>query len=111
MSKLFPTSVVGSMPRPKYIQDFLNPESKTKETLYQEDLNNSIKFIVQLQEYAGLDTISDGEWRRLSYIGVIADLLNGFEVKLKDGIWWHTIKEKLSWKNKGLFAKEARFVL
>lgn len=109
-SKLFPTQVVGSMPRPKYIQDFLDPNKKNKDTIFQDELNSSIKFIVQLQEYTGLDTVSDGEWRRLSYIGVIADLLKGFEVRLKDGIWWHTVKEKLSWKNKGLFAKEALFV-
>lgn len=109
-SKLFPTQVVGSMPRPKYIQDFLDPSKKTKDTIFQQNLNDAIKFVVEIQEYAGVETVSDGEWRRLSYIGVIADLLNGFEVKLKDGIWWHTIKEKLSWKNKGLFAKEALFV-
>lgn len=101
---------MGSMPRPKYIQDFLNPQTKGKDTIYQEDLNAAIKFISQLQQYAGVDIISDGEWRRLSYIGVIADLLNGFEVKLKDGIWWHTVVEKLSYKNKGLFTKEALFV-
>lgn len=109
-SNLFPTSVIGSMPRPKYIQDFLNPKTKREDTIFQGNLNSAIKFIVQLQEYAGVDIVSDGEWRRLSYIGVIADLLNGFEVKLKNGIWWHTIKEKLSYKNKGLFAKEALFV-
>lgn len=110
MNKLFPTQVIGSMPRPKYIQDSLDPTRKKKGTLYQDNLNAAIKFICQLQEYAGVDIISDGEWRRLSYIGVIADLLNGFEVKLKDGIWWHTVKGKLSYKNKGLFAKEALFV-
>src|SRR3989344_2796143 len=110
-TKLFPTQVVGSMPRPKYIQDFLDPAFKKKDTIYEQNLNDAIKFIVEVQEYTGLDMVSDGEWRRLSYIGVIADLLNGFEVKLKDGIWWHTIADKkLSWKNKGLFAKEALFV-
>ena len=108
--KLFPTQVVGSMPRPKYIQDLLDPTKKTKDTIHKQSLNDAIKFVTEIQEYAGVDIVSDGEWRRLSYIGVIADLLNGFEVKLKDGIWWHTIKEKLSWKNKGLFAKEALFV-
>lgn len=98
------------MPRLKYIQDFLDPQVKSKGILSQDNLNTAVKFIAQLQEYAGIDVVSDGEWRRLSYIGVIADLLNGFEVTIKDGIWWHTVKEKLSFKNKGLFAKEALFV-
>jgi 5-methyltetrahydropteroyltriglutamate--homocysteine methyltransferase len=111
MTKLFPTAVIGSMPRPQYIQDILNPAIKKKETLYQNNLNEAITFIAQQQEYTGLDIVSDGEWRRLSYIGVIADLLNGFEVVSKDGIWWHTVTEKLSYKQKGLFAKEAKFLL
>jgi len=110
MSKLFPTAVIGSMPRPKYLQEFLDPAKKTKGTLYQDNLNTAVKFITQLQEYAGIDIVSDGEWRRLSYIGVIADLLNGFDVTLKDGIWWHTVVNKLSYKNNGLFRKEALFL-
>lgn len=110
MSRLFETQVIGSMPRPKYIQDFLDPAFKSKDTIFQENLNSAIKFIAQLQKYAGVDIVSDGEWRRLSYIGVIADLLNGFEVKRKDGIWWHTVTNKLSFKNMGLFSKEAIFV-
>lgn len=110
MSNLFPTSVIGSMPRPKYIQDLLDPKTSINNTILEENLNTAIKFIVQLQEYAGVDIVSDGEWRRLSYIGIIAELLDGFEVTLKDGIWWHTIKKKLSYRNKGLFAKEALFV-
>lgn len=110
MNKLFPTAVIGSMPRPKYLQEFLDPQHKTKITAYQDNLDNSVKFIAQLQEYAGIDIISDGEWRRLSYIGVIADLLQGFTVTLKDGIWWHTVTEKLAYKNKGLFAEEAVFL-
>lgn len=110
MNQLFPTSVIGSMPRPQYIQDFLNPKSKNRKMSNQDNLNTAVKFIAQLQEYAGVDIVSDGEWRRLSYIGVIADLLNGFEVTLKEGIWWHTVKKKLSYKNKGLFSREALFL-
>tara|TARA_Y100000310_G_scaffold345672_1_gene468090 strand:+ start:2208 stop:3287 length:1080 start_codon:yes stop_codon:yes gene_type:complete len=110
---LFPTTVVGSMPRPNYIQELLNPE--IRKTLSEEEFNkrleNAILFVVDLQKQAGVNIISDGEWRRLSYIGVIADLLDGFKRELKDGLWWHTITEELSWKNKGLFSKEAKFVL
>ena len=113
MSKLFPTSVVGSMPRPQYIQDLLNLKlnGNYAEDKYQNKINTAIKFIVQLQESVGLDEVSDGEWRRLSYIGVIADLLNGFKRTLKDGLWWHTVTQKVSFKRKNLFADEARFVI
>ncbi len=98
------------MPRPQYIQDFLDPRQRRNDASAKERLNTAIKFVVQMQEYADIDIVSDGEWRRLSYIGVIADLLNGFDVTLKNGIWWHTVTKELSFKNKGLFAKEAQFV-
>ena len=113
MSTLFPTSVVGSMPRPKYIQDLLTLKLNENydEDKYKNKINSAIKFIIQLQENIGVDEISDGEWRRLSYIGVIADLLNGFKRSLKDGLWWHTVTEKVSFKRKNLFADEAKFVI
>ncbi len=113
MNKLFPTAVIGSMPRPKYIQDLINPElcKDINGPEHKKKLDSAIRFIIHLQESAGLDIISDGEWRRLSYIGVIADLLNGFERTTKDGLWWHTITKKISIKRKNLFAEEAKFLL
>ncbi len=113
MNNLFPTSVIGSMPRPKYVQDLTNPflnQNLSKEE-HAEKLDSAIRFIIDIQEKAGIDIISDGEWRRLSYIGVIADLLNGFKRTLKDGLWWHTVTERISLKEKNLFAKEAKFIL
>jgi 5-methyltetrahydropteroyltriglutamate--homocysteine methyltransferase len=108
---LFPTAVIGSMPRAGYVQELLDPESNrnagSEET--QRKVENATRFIIDLQEFAGVDIISDGEWRRLSYIGVIADLLNGFERRLEDGLWWHTVTGKLSYRNEGLFSKEAQF--
>jgi len=113
MSKLFPTAVIGSMPRPKYVQDLINPElnKNVDSEDYQKKLQTAIKFIIQFQEGAGIDIISDGEWRRLSYVGVIADLLNGFERTHKNGLWWHTVTNKVSLNRKNLFADEAKFIL
>ena len=69
---LFPTSVVGSMPRPQFVRDLLRPE--TRQALGNDEftrrLDIAVAYVVAMQEAAGLDVISDGEWRRLSYIGV-----------------------------------------
>ena len=111
MQELFQTAVVGSMPRPLYLQELLiAKKGKIPEQKIQQHVEAAIPFIVKMQEFAGIDMVSDGEWRRLSYIGVISDLLNGFERTLKDGLWWHTVTETLSTKNQGLFASEAAFV-
>ena len=37
---------------------------------------SAIRYVVALQEAAGLDVVTDGEWRRKSYIGVIAELVD-----------------------------------
>ncbi|MEO6184379.1 MAG: 5-methyltetrahydropteroyltriglutamate--homocysteine methyltransferase, partial [Verrucomicrobiota bacterium] len=81
MSKLlFPTSVVGSMPRSNFVQDLINDKPPLSPERYEYELDAAIRYIVALQEHAGLDVITDGEWRRKSYIGVIAELAHGFEL-------------------------------
>jgi 5-methyltetrahydropteroyltriglutamate--homocysteine methyltransferase len=109
---LFPTTVVGSMPRPQFVRDLLRPE--TRAALGEEELTRrldaAIAFVVTLQESAGIDIISDGEWRRLSYIGVIADLCEGFEVGYRGEQPWTTVVDRISPRARGLVAREAAFV-
>ena len=62
---LFPTTTVGSMPRPKYIKDLIEQETIGNEIQnFQKIMDKVIPHIVQMQDYAGIDIISDGEWRR-----------------------------------------------
>jgi 5-methyltetrahydropteroyltriglutamate--homocysteine methyltransferase len=71
-----------------------------------------VRFAVSLQETAGLDVVTDGEWRRRSYIGVIAELAHGFalETNLADGRPWTVVTEKLAPKEPGFIAREAAFL-
>jgi 5-methyltetrahydropteroyltriglutamate--homocysteine methyltransferase len=109
---LFPTSVVGSMPRPQFIRDLLRPETRERmgEETFHRLLDQSVAFVVAMQEAAGLDIVSDGEWRRLSYIGVIADLCDGFEVGYRGQQPWTTVVGTVQPKAPGLVAREAAFV-
>jgi 5-methyltetrahydropteroyltriglutamate--homocysteine methyltransferase len=68
--------------------------------------------VVALQEAAGLDVVSDGEWRRKSYIGVIAELAHGFELSVNpaDGRPWTIVTERLSPKQPGFIAQEVAFL-
>src|SRR2546425_4436555 len=92
-NRLFPTTVVGSMPRPQFVRDLLRPETRRAlgEEEFQRRLDAAVAFVVAAQESAGIDIISDGEWRRLSYIGVIADLCEGFEVGYRGEQPWTTV--------------------
>ncbi|SVD36588.1 uncharacterized protein METZ01_LOCUS389442, partial [marine metagenome] len=46
----------------------------------------------------------------LSYIGIIADIMDGFERKLVDGLYWHTVIAPMTPKLPGLVAEEAKFL-
>ena len=113
MSKiLFPTSVVGSMPRSNFMQDLINDRPPLSPERYEHEMDAAIRYIVALQEHAGLDVITDGEWRRKSYIGVIAELAHGFELSVNpaDGRPWTVVVDKLSPKQPGFIAQEIQFL-
>src|SRR3954454_23864678 len=92
-NRLFTTSVVGSMPRPQFVRDLLRPGTRAKlgDAEFARRLDAAVAFVVVLQDATGLDVVSDGEWRRLSYIGVIADLCDGFEVGYHGTQPWTTV--------------------
>src|SRR3954466_11723043 len=108
---LFPTSVVGSMPRPEFVKELISDEGVSRED-YERRMEAAVRYVVALQEHAGLDVVTDGEWWRKSYIGVIAQLAHGFElgVNPEDGRPWTIVVDRLSPKNPGYIASEVRFL-
>ena len=114
--KLFPTTVVGSMPRPQYIKDLIEAQATAEEDVgdFQRMMDAAVPYVAQMQELAGIDMISDGEWRRKSYIGVIADICSGFELSIREvkgqRQTWHVVTSELAPVNPGQLAREARFL-
>ena len=109
---LFPASVVGSMPRSTFVQDLINDKPPLSPERYESEMDAAIRYIVAVQEHAGLDVVTDGEWRRKSYIGVIAELAHGFELGYNphDGRPWTVVVDKLSPKSPGFIAQEIAFL-
>ena len=107
---LFPASVVGSMPRPQHVRELI--EKSAWDALDERAMDAAVRYAVTMQELAGLDVVTDGEWRRRSYIGVIAELAHGFtlEVNPADGRPWTVVTDKLAPKPAGFIAREARFL-
>ena len=78
----FSTFVVGSLPRPQWVRDVIE-DRKAGAITYAEadvDLDTAIPSAIRLQERAGIDYISDGEWRRESYIKVFSEHVDGFSM-------------------------------
>jgi 5-methyltetrahydropteroyltriglutamate--homocysteine methyltransferase len=109
---LFPTSVIGSLPRPQFVKDLIADDCPIEGDEYRRLMGDAIRTAVAMQEMAGLDVITDGEWWRKSYIGVIAELAHGFELSRNpaDGRPWTVVVDKLSPKNPGFIAQEIKFL-
>ncbi len=107
---LFPASIVGSIPRPQMVRDLID-KAEWDDT-DRNAMDAACRFVVAMQERAGLDVVNDGEWRRRSYIGVIAELAHGFtlETNPADGRPWTVVTGKLVPKPAGFIAAEAKFV-
>lgn len=97
------------MPRPAFVRDVLDwPEADPRRAAA---LDAAVAYVIALQEAAGLDVVSDGEWRRRSYIGVIAEIMDGFVREVRDGLSWHTVVEPMRPRRPGLLGDEARFLV
>ncbi len=84
---LFPTSVIGSLPRPAWLLDVLHDylAGKLNRADWNRACDHAIPFAVGLQEAAGIDVITDGEWRREGYFQVFYERVEGFKPDLIPG--------------------------
>ena len=84
----FDTFVVGSLPRPVWIQQLIEQKKHEERDLdlITTQLNNAIPMAVEMQTAAGVTYISDGEWRRESYVKIFAESVDGFTLDLSDNI-------------------------
>ncbi|MDA1138424.1 MAG: cobalamin-independent methionine synthase II family protein [Planctomycetota bacterium] len=76
---LFHTHVIGSLPRPKVVLDLIARREEMPAADYQRAMDPMVLFAIRLQELAGLDVISDGEWRRTQYIQEFLHRIGGYE--------------------------------
>lgn len=114
---LFPTTVVGSLPRPLWLKELFDDihagrvSSEERERL----LDDAVPFAIAMQESAGVDEITDGEWRRFSYVAVITDVATGFKRELsgekRDGKYWHTVTGEVKPGDPKVLASHARFAI
>lgn len=110
---LFATTVIGSMPRPQFVRDLLVADQRTAQPSpeWQRRMDAAVAYVIALQEQAGIDIISDGEWRRASYVDVVAGIMDGFEYVERDFFKYHQcVVRRMEPRRPGLVAEEARFL-
>ena len=77
---MFETYVVGSLPRPQWVRELIEDRKSGAVSWADADrlLDAAVPSAIAMQERAGVDYVSDGEWRRESYVKVFADAVGGF---------------------------------
>jgi 5-methyltetrahydropteroyltriglutamate--homocysteine methyltransferase len=77
----FQTVAVGSLPRDQWVYDLVTDrrEGRVSESESDRLLDRAVPAAIRMQERAGLDFVSDGEWRRLNYLDVIVDAVDGLQ--------------------------------
>lgn len=73
------THGIGSLPRPQMVRDLLARRDQLPAGQFAAAMDDMVRFAIRLQEQAGLDVVSDGEWRRTHYIREFLDRVGGFE--------------------------------
>ena len=115
-SKLPPfyTHVIGSLPRPKAVLDLLARRDALGPERFEKLMDEMIVFAIRTQELAGIDVVSDGEWRRTHYIGEFLKRVGGFENSRKfehqgEIKYTSVVVRKMKW-DKPVFARDAEFL-
>jgi 5-methyltetrahydropteroyltriglutamate--homocysteine methyltransferase len=94
------TSVVGSYPKPKWLNRAADlaedADSKFTEEHLQEAHDDACRVIVDEHERAGLDTVVDGEMRRNEMVEFFAHRIDGYEFHGPVKVWGHNYFDKPS---------------
>ena len=112
----FTTFVVGSLPRPQWLRDLIEDRKSGSITYAEADalLDDAVPSAIRLQERAGIDYVSDGEWRRESYVKVFSEHVSGFTLDAKPmitpNLYDPVVSERIE-QQSDLATDAARFLL
>ena len=99
MNEAFLTTVVGSMPKPAWLQEQLPLNAEGKQVhgrgatwmfdgkTLRAAQDDAVRLTIHDQERAGIDIISDGEQRRSSYLTYITQRLDGIDYETLGKKW------------------------
>ena len=110
----FAAGVVGSLPRPIPVRDILPaaPGAESAAAIRSAQMEAAVGYAIALQETAGLDLVTDSEWRRHSYTNIIGDICDGFSPDHRRGRYFGIyVTEPLQVVRSGLAAEEARLLV
>ncbi len=111
------THPIGSLPRPRVVLDLLAEREAKRITQAEFDkrMDEFVIFAIRLQEQAGMDVVSDGEWRRAHYLNEYLMRIGGFALIRP---FQHHGQTKMTWvcngkvkPGKPVFTRDAKFLV
>ncbi|MDY6774872.1 MAG: methionine synthase [Halobacteria archaeon] len=96
--KLFPTTVIGSYPKPKWLNavNRLHEDDDFSDERLQEAEDDAVRVVIDEHEDAGIDVLSDGEMRREEMVEFFAEEIPGFEFNGPVRVWGNNYYDKPS---------------
>lgn len=78
----FPVTTVGTWPRPRSLLRAQKKKRKGEidDEEFQRQADEAVKEVIEIQEQAGVDLVTDGEQRRDNFFSFVADKLEGVEL-------------------------------
>jgi len=111
----FFTQVIGSLPRPLAVRDLLAGRPGLPPAEFVRRMDDMVRFAIRLQEQAGLDVVSDGEWRRSQYVNEFLDRIGGFESAWRfehaGEVKYHRVIVRRIQPGEPVFRPDARFLV
>ncbi|MDG6990894.1 MAG: cobalamin-independent methionine synthase II family protein [Nitrososphaerota archaeon] len=79
---MFPTSVVGSLPRPEWLLEGIAKFERgvLSEERLKQYYDEAVILAIKQQEETGVDEVSDGEQRRFSFLAFVAERIPSFKL-------------------------------
>ena len=112
---LFFTHGIGSLPRPQLVRDLLEQREKMEPQRFESLMDEMVTFAIRLQEQAGMDVVSDGEWRRSHYTDEFLTRIGGFEKVWKyehaGEVKYHRVAVEKIIPQEPVFLEDARFLV
>ena len=82
--------------------------------VYTAAMDDMVRFAIRLQEQAGIDVVSDGEWRRVQYVDEFLDRIGGFEridrYEHQDEVKYRRVIVRRMQPREPVFARDAQFL-
>jgi len=113
---LFPTQVIGSLPRTQSVRAllFAGMEGRMRRDDFERRMDEHVIFAIRLQELAGIDIVSDGEWRRHHYVEEFTDRVGGFKRDIivgREGILFPGVVGRMFYDpSEPIFYRDAQFL-